>query len=85
MSKTPKVLFLLSATCLATMFLVLAYIWIGAKDFGINTSRLDPAQGPSWPMHVVVWSLLGGIASAVAGIALALVQDRRSRRADKHQ
>ncbi|UVJ39310.1 alkaline shock response membrane anchor protein AmaP [Arthrobacter sp. CJ23] len=79
MSKTSKWLILLSIVSLATMFLVLAYVWIGSQVFGINTSRLDPAQGPSWPMHVVVWSLGVGIILAVCGITLALAHGRRSQ------
>jgi hypothetical protein len=37
MSKTPKLLFILSGVCLATVFLVMAHIWIGWQA-GINTS-----------------------------------------------
>lgn len=78
MSKASKVLFIAAGVLGAIMLLVIVYVWIGAQVFGINTSRLDPSQGPSWPMEVVVWSLIGAVIAAAAGLSLTIASRRAS-------
>ena len=78
MSKASKVLFTVAGVLGAIMLLVIAYIWIGSQVLGINTSRLDPSQGPSWPMEVAVWSFVGAVIAAAAGIILSVASRRAS-------
>lgn len=78
MYKAQKPLFIVAVVLGATAVLVVNYIWIGSAVFGLNTSRLDPEQGPSWPMHVVVLSMSGALFALTAGIVLAVVSAHRT-------
>lgn len=80
MSKASKLLFIIAGVLGAVAVLIIAYIWIGSQVFGLNTSRLDPSQGPAWPMEVVVWSLIGALSASAVGIVLAVVGSRRGSR-----
>lgn len=61
---------------IAVVVAVLAYVIVGGLVFGVTTSSLDPAQGPSWPVHLVVWSFLGSIAATIGGALLAWLSRR---------
>lgn len=78
MSKASKPLFIVAGMLGIVAILVIAYIWIGSQVFGLNTSRLDPTQGPSWPMDVVVWSLIGAFFALAGGIVMAVASARRT-------
>lgn len=78
MSKASKLLFIVAGVLGATAILVVAYIWIGSQVFGLNTSRLDPTQGLSWPMDVVVWSLIGAFFALAGGIVMAVASERKT-------
>ena len=78
MSKATKLLFIVAVVLGATAVLVVAYIWIGSQVFGLNTSRLDPEQGPSWPMGVIVLSMSGSLFALTGGIVLAVISAHRT-------
>lgn len=71
MARVARMLFILAAALVAVIVIVLAYILLGGLVFGITTSSFDPEQGPSWPMHVVVWSFLGVIVTTFIGALLS--------------
>ncbi|MCA4133149.1 hypothetical protein [Arthrobacter sp. M4] len=75
--RATKWLFIIAGALGAVAVFVIAYIWIGSQVFGINTSRLDPSQGPAWPMNVVVWPLIGALSAAAVGIVLAIAGSQR--------
>jgi hypothetical protein len=72
MPKTSKVLFVVAGALTIVTVLVVAYIWIGSQVFGINTSRLDPAQGPSWPFQLIYLSIIGTAICAVTAAVVAV-------------
>lgn len=78
MSKAMKLLFIVAVVLGAVAILVVGYIWIGSAVFGLNTSRLDPTQGPSWPMDVIVWSMGGALFALMGGIVLAVISAHRT-------
>ncbi|MEV8147964.1 hypothetical protein AB0O52_07420 [Arthrobacter sp. NPDC080073] len=78
MYKAQKLLFIVAIVLGATAVLVVNYIWIGSAVFGLNTSRLDPEQGPSWPFAVVSLSVVGALFALMAGIVLAVVSAHRT-------
>lgn len=71
MIRLTKVMFMTAAGLLLVAVGVIGYIWIGHHLFGLNTSRLDPGQGPSWPMVVTVYSGCGAFFAFLAALALA--------------
>ena len=78
MSKAQKRLFIVAVVLGATAVLVVNYIWIGSAVFGLNTSRLDPEQGPSWPFAVVSLSVVGSLFALTGGIVLAVISAHRT-------
>lgn len=83
MLNAAKILFIASVVLGVVAVLVVSYIWIGSTVLGINTSHLDPAQGPSWPMDAVVWSLAGALVSVACGVVLTIVNSRRRSKAPR--
>lgn len=81
MSRVARMLFILAVALVAVIIIVLAYVIVGGLVFGITTSSFDPEQGPSWPMHVVVWSFLGIIIAAPVGALLSWLSRNRDNRA----
>ena len=71
MARVAKMLYILAIALVAVIVIVLAYVVLGGLVFGITTSSFDPEQGPSWPMHVVVWSFLGVIIATFIGALLS--------------
>ncbi|MBB6404730.1 hypothetical protein [Arthrobacter sp. AZCC_0090] len=78
MSKASKLLFIVAVVLGAIAILVVAYIWIGSQVFGLDNSRLDPTQGPSWPMDVVGWSLICALFALTGGIVTAVASERKT-------
>ncbi|MGO4857999.1 hypothetical protein [Arthrobacter sp. 2MCAF14] len=78
MSKATKLLLIVAVVLGAIAILVVNYIWIGSQIFGLNTSRLDPEQGPSWPFAVVSLSVVGALLALMGGIVLAVVNAHRT-------
>ncbi|MFK4295944.1 membrane associated rhomboid family serine protease [Arthrobacter sp. GAS37] len=78
MSKAEKLLFIVAVVLGAIAVLVVGYIWIGSAVFGLNTSRLDPEQGPTWPFAVVSLSVVGSLFALMGGILLAVFSAHRT-------
>lgn len=78
MYKAQKLLFIGAVVLGATAVLVVNYIWIGSQVFGLNTSRLDPEQGPSWPFAVVSCSVIGSLFALMGGILFAVFSPHRT-------
>jgi|GEM_PF-5569153 len=72
MVRLTKAMFMMAAALVLVMVGVVGYVWIGYEVFGLNTSRLDPAQGPSWPMVVTIYSGGGACFAFLAALVLAL-------------
>ncbi|MDQ0031473.1 hypothetical protein [Arthrobacter bambusae] len=78
MYKAESLFFIVAVVLGATAILVGGYIWIGSQVFGLNTSRLDPAQGPAWPFAVISCSVVGSLFALAGGIVLAVVRAHRT-------
>ncbi|MCZ9882352.1 hypothetical protein [Arthrobacter sp. B2a2-09] len=85
MSKAQKLLFIAAVVLGATAILVYAYIWIGSEVFGLNTSRLDPDQGPSWPFAVISLSVIGSLFALTGGILFAVFSAHRTPNSPDHR
>ncbi|MGO4587083.1 hypothetical protein AB4Z38_24845 [Arthrobacter sp. 2RAF6] len=78
MYKAQKLLFMVAVVLGAAAVLVVNYIWIGSAVFGLNTSRLDPEQGPTWPFAVVSFSVVGSLFALMGGILFAVFSAHRT-------
>ncbi len=79
MIRFSRIFTILAAILFFISILVIAYIWIGFSVFGINTSRLDPEQGPAWPMTTSVLAFFGSIVCLIVGFSLKLATVLRSK------